>query len=212
MHNRETPQSILGPFSGNSSQNHIQITFDFKELVLCFGEMDSEERETSEINDEGEHHHVSRDESTKHEYFERKGGYLTLFNVHRLLITTVMVAAKFVDDGCYSNGHYARVGGVSTAEMNRMELELLFSLDFRLFVTTELFCSYYGDARISLNYRELTMEAYMLSSPSSFPPSHSQPDKEYRDCSSPSPSGQIKVYPQIEMTALSFKSITPSAR
>ncbi|KAK4273472.1 hypothetical protein QN277_021864 [Acacia crassicarpa] len=74
-------------------------------------------------------------------YFERQGGYLTSFNVHRLLITTVTVAAKFIDDG-YSNGHYARVGGVSTAEMNRMELELLFSLDFRLFVTTELFCSY----------------------------------------------------------------------
>ncbi|XP_028770911.1 cyclin-P3-1 [Neltuma alba] len=75
-------------------------------------------------------------------YFQRKSGYLTSFNVHRLLITTIMVAAKFVDDGCYSNGHYARVGGVSTAEMNRMELELLFSLDFRLFITTEVFCRY----------------------------------------------------------------------
>lgn len=30
-------------------------------------------------------------------YFERKGGYLTSLNVHRLLITTIMVAAKFVD-------------------------------------------------------------------------------------------------------------------
>ncbi|XP_054803806.1 cyclin-P3-1 [Prosopis cineraria] len=75
-------------------------------------------------------------------YFQRKGGYLTSFNVHRLLITSVMVAAKFVDDGCYSNGHYARVGGVSTAEMNRMELEFLFNLDFRLFVTTQVFCKY----------------------------------------------------------------------
>lgn len=32
-------------------------------------------------------------------YFQRRGGYLTSFNVHRLLITSVMVAAKFMDDG-----------------------------------------------------------------------------------------------------------------
>lgn len=32
-------------------------------------------------------------------YFQRMGGYLTSFNVHRLIITSVMVAAKFVDHG-----------------------------------------------------------------------------------------------------------------
>lgn len=31
-------------------------------------------------------------------YFQKRGGYLTSFNAHRLLITSVMVAAKFVDD------------------------------------------------------------------------------------------------------------------
>jgi len=31
-------------------------------------------------------------------FFQKKGGYLTSFNAHRLLITSVMVAVKFLDD------------------------------------------------------------------------------------------------------------------
>lgn len=63
-------------------------------------------------------------------------------NVHRLLITSVMLAAKTLDDIHYNNAFYARVGGVSIAELNRMELDLLFRLDFRLCVTTHTFESY----------------------------------------------------------------------
>lgn len=31
-------------------------------------------------------------------FFQKKGGYLTSFNAHRLLITSIMVAVKFLDD------------------------------------------------------------------------------------------------------------------
>ncbi|CAJ1960876.1 unnamed protein product [Sphenostylis stenocarpa] len=75
-------------------------------------------------------------------FLQKKGGYLTSFNAHRLLITGVMIAAKFLDDKYYSNSYFARVGGVSTEEMNRMEIEFLFNLKFRLFVTKELFLKY----------------------------------------------------------------------
>ncbi|XP_061348524.1 cyclin-P3-1 [Gastrolobium bilobum] len=75
-------------------------------------------------------------------YFHKMGGYLTSFNAHRLVLTSVVVAAKFADDVHYSNAYYAQVGGVSTAEMNSMELEFLFNLEFRLFVTTEVFVKY----------------------------------------------------------------------
>lgn len=43
---------------------------------------------------------------------------------------------------CYSNAYYAQVGGVSTEEMNGMELEFLFNMEFRLLVTTEVFVNY----------------------------------------------------------------------
>ena len=57
-------------------------------------------------------------------------------NVHRLIVTSVMLAAKFFDDMYLDNHHYAAVGGVPKAEMNILELEFLFLLEFNLFVTT----------------------------------------------------------------------------
>jgi hypothetical protein len=42
----------------------------------------------------------------------------------------------------YNNAFYARVGGVSNAELNRLELELLFLLDFRVTVSSRVFESY----------------------------------------------------------------------
>ncbi|XP_022758225.1 cyclin-U3-1-like [Durio zibethinus] len=68
--------------------------------------------------------------------------HLTSLNVHRLLITSVMIAAKFIDDACFNNAYYARVGGVSTAELNRLEMKFLFSLDFRLQVNVNTFQRY----------------------------------------------------------------------
>ncbi|GMN41070.1 hypothetical protein TIFTF001_010281 [Ficus carica] len=67
------------------------------------------------------------------------------FNVHRLLITSVMVSAKFMDDLYYNNAYYAKVGGISTTEMNLLELDFLFGLSFQLNVTPTTFhtyCSY----------------------------------------------------------------------
>ncbi|PKA54840.1 Cyclin-P3-1 [Apostasia shenzhenica] len=68
--------------------------------------------------------------------------YLTSLNVHRLLITSIVVAAKFIDDAFFNNAYYARVGGVSTREMNRMELSFLFSLGFKLQVSIGTFRGY----------------------------------------------------------------------
>ncbi|XP_058086187.1 cyclin-U4-1-like [Magnolia sinica] len=64
------------------------------------------------------------------------------FNVHRLLITSVMVAAKFMDDICYNNAYYAKVGGISTREMNFLEMDFLFGVGFHLNVTPSTFLSY----------------------------------------------------------------------
>jgi len=60
---------------------------------------------------------------------------LDQFNVHRLLVTSVMLAAKFFDDHYLDNQHYAAVGGVPKGEMNVLELEFLFLLEFNLHVT-----------------------------------------------------------------------------
>ncbi|KAL5730969.1 Cyclin-U1-1 [Ranunculus cassubicifolius] len=63
-------------------------------------------------------------------------------NVHRLLVTSIMIAAKVLDDVHYNNAFFARVGGVSNTELNRLELEFLFMLDFGLVVSSRIFESY----------------------------------------------------------------------
>ncbi|KAF3956561.1 hypothetical protein ACB098_11G129400 [Castanea mollissima] len=75
------------------------------------------------------------------------------FNVHRLLITSVMVAAKFMDDIYYNNAYYAKVGGISTIEMNFLEVDFLFGLGFRLNVTPNTFHIY-----CSFLQREMMMQ------------------------------------------------------
>ncbi|KAK8481894.1 hypothetical protein V6N11_029066 [Hibiscus sabdariffa] len=69
---------------------------------------------------------------------------ITSFNVHRLLITSVMVAAKFMDDMYYNNAYYAKVGGISTTEMNFLEVDFLFGLGFNLNVTPNTFYTYHS--------------------------------------------------------------------
>lgn len=72
-------------------------------------------------------------------FIQRTNLFLTSLNVHRLIITSVMVAAKFMDDAFFNNAYYARVGGVSTAELNKLEVKFLFGLDFRLHVSVQAF-------------------------------------------------------------------------
>ncbi|XP_044506864.1 cyclin-U4-1-like [Mangifera indica] len=64
------------------------------------------------------------------------------FTVHRLLITSVLVSAKFMDDIYCNNAFYAKVGGISTAEMNLLEVDFLFGLGFHLNVTPTTFQTY----------------------------------------------------------------------
>ncbi|CBI16684.3 hypothetical protein AAG906_038667 [Vitis piasezkii] len=85
------------------------------------------------------------------------------YNVHRLLITGVMVAAKFMDDMYYNNAYYAKVGGISTREMNFLEVDFLFGLAFDLNVTPTTFHTY-----CCCLQREM-----LLQSPLSLPDHHS---------------------------------------
>lgn len=39
----------------------------------------------------------------------------------------------------FNNAYYAKVGGVSTSELNRLEMKFLFSIDFRLHVSIDTF-------------------------------------------------------------------------
>ncbi|KAL5232538.1 hypothetical protein ABZP36_031314 [Zizania latifolia] len=76
------------------------------------------------------------------------------FNVHRLLITSVLTAVKFVDDICYNNAYFARVGGISLMEMNYLEVDFLFGVAFDLNVTPAAFASYCAVLQSEMAYLE----------------------------------------------------------
>ena len=73
---------------------------------------------------------------------QRNNFLLTELNVHRVIVTAILLAAKFFDDAYYNNAYYAKVGGVLISEMNGLEVDFLFRINFSLHVTPELFEQY----------------------------------------------------------------------
>ncbi|AMD19996.1 HCL155Cp [Eremothecium sinecaudum] len=59
------------------------------------------------------------------------------YNIHRLIIAAVTVSTKFFSDFFYSNSRYARVGGISLQELNRLELQFSILCDFELIVSVQ---------------------------------------------------------------------------
>ncbi|KAF9204561.1 hypothetical protein BGZ49_005146 [Haplosporangium sp. Z 27] len=74
------------------------------------------------------------------------------FNIHRLLITSILVASKFSSDVFYPNVRYARVGGLPLTELNQLELEFLFLSQFEL-NTTESELQSYGNKLLMYHQR-----------------------------------------------------------
>lgn len=65
---------------------------------------------------------------------------LSDYNVHRLYMTALVLAAKYVDDEVYAAAHYARVGGVpSTRELNALELHMLRLLNWNVSVDSHTY-------------------------------------------------------------------------
>jgi hypothetical protein len=62
--------------------------------------------------------------------------------IHRLLITGIMLATKFMDDTHHDNRHFAAVGGIHVQDLNKMEIEMIVALDFNLYVSPAQFNTY----------------------------------------------------------------------
>lgn len=86
---------------------------------------------------------------------QRNNFLLTELNVHRVVITAVLLAAKFFDDAYYNNAYYAKVGGVLVSEMNGLEVDFLFRVNFSLHVTPDLFQKYREELLSHTNMHEM---------------------------------------------------------
>lgn len=68
---------------------------------------------------------------------------LTPNNVHRLMLIAIISAIKYNEDECYSNGYYAKVGGITLDEINRLEFEFLKLMRYSMFIHGGLYTKYY---------------------------------------------------------------------
>ncbi|KAG0322018.1 hypothetical protein BGZ99_003557 [Dissophora globulifera] len=68
---------------------------------------------------------------------------ISSLTVHRFIIASVTLAAKAVCDSYCTNSHYARVGGLSTQELNALEVEFLGLIEWRVAVEGTVMQRYY---------------------------------------------------------------------
>jgi len=73
---------------------------------------------------------------------QSRGFVVNSFNVHRVLITSIMISAKLIDDTTYNNKYYSHVGGIGIAELNRLECQFLILLDYNLNISCGVFEKY----------------------------------------------------------------------
>lgn len=59
--------------------------------------------------------------------------------MNRFMLIAIIVAIKYHDDDYYRNDYYAKVGGISIKELNSLEKEFLKLLDFKLYISKDLF-------------------------------------------------------------------------
>jgi hypothetical protein len=68
-------------------------------------------------------------------YFFRNHSLATTLSVHRFIITSIMIATKALCDSYLSNTRYSKIGGLGVKELNVLEVEMLFMINFKLIVS-----------------------------------------------------------------------------
>lgn len=138
---------------------------------------------------------------------------LDKFNVHRLMLATVTVAAKMHDDTYYPNSWYAQIGGITNQELNLLEAELLRMINWRVHVTAEDFEQYqtqmFAAAGLPLEAASQTKErveglrARQLASPR-------RPDGESGDCCRSGCYARRSLSPGLRLMRRSLRYREPS--
>ena len=68
--------------------------------------------------------------------------FLNEYNIHRIMLISIYIAYTYNEDCTYDNKYLALVSGLSKTEMVTLEEDFLDLIDFKLFVTEEIFEQY----------------------------------------------------------------------
>ena len=83
---------------------------------------------------------------------------LTYYNIHKLILSSMIVAIKYNEDNFYSNETYAKLGGIPKSEMAFLEYYFVTLINFNLFIKEELFYKYNNFFSSSDNEEEIEEE------------------------------------------------------
>jgi len=72
----------------------------------------------------------------------KKGIILTKYNIHRILFTAILIAAKYNEDIIYDNLYYSKIAGVEIKELLVLENTFLNYIDFELFISNVIYKQY----------------------------------------------------------------------
>jgi hypothetical protein len=72
---------------------------------------------------------------------------LTYYNIHRIILSCMVLALKYNEDDYYSNKYYAKVGGISLKELNELEYNIMLLLQFNFFIDEITYEKYQGQLR-----------------------------------------------------------------
>ena len=70
---------------------------------------------------------------------------LTYSNIHKLILAAFILSIKYNEDTYYSMSIYAKIGGVTLSELNKLEFEYIKLIGFDLFIQQKLYDKYYND-------------------------------------------------------------------
>ena len=68
--------------------------------------------------------------------------FLNEFNIHRIMLISIYMAYTYNEDCIFDNKYLASVSGLSKSEMFSLEEDFLDLIEFKLFVTDEIFEQY----------------------------------------------------------------------
>ena len=63
-------------------------------------------------------------------------------NIHRIVLSAIVVSTKMNEDKHCNNGHFAKIGGVSVEDMNNLEYTLCSYLDYNLYILPDNYDKY----------------------------------------------------------------------
>lgn len=66
-----------------------------------------------------------------------KANIINHYTIHRLIITSIMLSVKFHEDSYTSNKGFAAIGGIALRELNTLEIDMLSTLQFQLYISID---------------------------------------------------------------------------